>query len=91
MPHMHAAEKYIRKTKRNTERNSLITGQMRAAVKSVRAAISAGKMDDARTSYGTAVSRLDRAARKGVIKKNTAARTKSRLARALSASTAAAK
>lgn len=85
MPHLHAASKYVRTSKRNATKNALILGPMRTAVKDVRSAITAGKIDDARKAFTTAVSKLDRAARKGIIKKNTAARTKSRLSRAISA------
>jgi len=52
---------------------------MRTYVKKVRAAIEAGEKNAAQEAFAAAVPILDRMATKGLIHKNKAARTKSRL------------
>jgi len=52
-------------------------------VKKARILIEAGNLDEAREAVRMATSALDRAAEKGIIHKNNAARRKSRLAQAL--------
>jgi small subunit ribosomal protein S20 len=51
----------------------------RSAVKNTLELVSATKLDDAKTALKSAVKAIDKAAQKKVIKKNTAARKKSRL------------
>jgi small subunit ribosomal protein S20 len=50
-------------------------------VKNARTAITEGTAEDARTATLKAISALDRAAQKGILHKNNAARRKSRLMR----------
>ena len=64
-------------------RNRAFRGSARAAVRAARASIEAGAPDKAAVLL--AISRLDKAAEKGVIHKNNAARRKSRLMKALAA------
>ena len=52
---------------------------MKTQIKKVISALRDGKIDVAETEYRAAASHLDRAAGKGVIHKNNAARRKSRL------------
>ena len=52
-------------------------------MKKARILIEAGNLDEAREAVRMATSALDRAAEKGIIHKNNAARRKSRLAQAL--------
>lgn len=56
--------------------------------KEVRKLIAAGKGADAAKSLSAAYKAIDKAAKRGVIKKNTASRKKSRLAAALKRATA---
>ena len=79
MPIKKSAKKYMRVTKRKTIRNKKIKGALRSAVKNVREAVLAGKTEDAKLWLEKAIKFIDKAAQKGVIKKNTAARKKSRL------------
>ena len=64
-------------------RNRTVKGSVRAAVKRTRTQIEDGELDAARDSIEVAMSRLDRAAKKGIIHPNNAARRKSRLMRQL--------
>jgi small subunit ribosomal protein S20 len=79
MPIKKAAKKYMRVTAHKTEKNRKIKGQFRSAIKATKEAITKGEGDKAKESFKKAQQALDKAAQKKVIKKNTAARTKSRL------------
>lgn len=69
----------MRVTKKKTVRNKKIKGVFRNAVKKVREAVLAGNKEDAKNWLKTAIKSIDKAAQKGIIKKNAAARKKSRL------------
>ena len=71
-------------------RNRAFRGSARAAVIKAQEAIGAGSSDATKAAVTAAISRLDKAAEKGVIHKNNAARRKSRLMKALAAAPAAA-
>ena len=62
-------------------RNTHIRSSMRTFVKQVRAAVAAGNQDEAKAALERAVPFIDKAATKGVIKKATASRKISRLAK----------
>lgn len=79
MPIKKSAKKYMRVTAKKTLRNKKIKGVFRGAVQKTRLATAAGKTEDAQKWLKTAIKSLDKAAQKKVIKKNTAARKKSRL------------
>jgi small subunit ribosomal protein S20 len=76
VPNLASAKKHQRKSAAATIRNRAQRAELRTALKKARAA---GASDDVRI---TAARLLDRAARKGLIHKNTAARHKSAIARA---------
>lgn len=82
MPRIKSAKKRMRQTRTRTARNRAQRSQLRTAVKKVRAV--AGT-PDAPQALRTAEKLLDRAARKRLVHPNTAARQKSRLARAAKA------
>lgn len=79
MPIKESAKKYMRVTERKTERNKIVKGTFKGAIKKTREAVKAGLIDDAQKWLKTAIKSLDKAAQKKVLKKNTAARKKSRL------------
>ncbi len=66
-------------------RNRTFRGSSRAAVNRARVALESGNADTSKAAVLEAISRLDKAAEKGVIHKNNAARHKSRLMKALAA------
>ncbi len=82
-----SAIKRVRSNNRKRIRNKITRTGTRSAVRSAREALSkgAGAATDARTATLEAVSALDKAAEKGVIHKNNAARRKSRLMKKLAA------
>lgn len=72
----------IKRNKQNEKRrlrNRVYAGRARTFVKKARTAIEDGTVEDARQATLQAISALDRAAEKGIIHKNNAARRKSRL------------
>lgn len=72
----------IKRNKQNEKRrlrNRMYRGTTRAAVRDARSAIEAGDAEESRTAVLDAISALDKAASKGVIHKNNAARRKGRL------------
>jgi len=75
MANIKSAEKRIRTTAKKTARNRRVKTKLRHVIKKHRTTASAESLP------GTAAE-IDRAAAKGVIHKNTAARYKSRLAKA---------
>jgi small subunit ribosomal protein S20 len=77
MAQIKSAEKRNRQKDRRRARNRLVLGAMRSALKRARAAVAAGDRKNA--IIKEAVKKLDSAASKGVIKKQTASRLISRL------------
>ncbi|MDD5370179.1 MAG: 30S ribosomal protein S20 [Anaerolineaceae bacterium] len=63
--------------------NRVFRGKARTFVAGARAALDTGNVDEARKATIQAISALDKAAEKGVIHKNNAARRKSRLMKRL--------
>ena len=66
-------------TERKTLRNKAVKGVFKSAIKKTRETVAAGDVAKAQELLRAAIKALDKAAQKKVIKKNTAARKKSRL------------
>lgn len=85
MPNKAAAEKYLRASQRRRMRNkpvrTVARHSVRTALEAIEDAGESDSWDDADAALREAVSALDRAAQKGVVHANTAARRKSRLLR----------
>lgn len=79
MPIKKAAKKYARITKKRTIRNKITIGKYKSAIKKTKKAVLEGNSENAQKWFLASVKSLDKAVQKGVIKKNTAARGKSRL------------
>ena len=78
----------IKRNKQNEKRrlrNRIFRGRARTYVKRARIQIEDGNMDEARTATLEAIRALDKAAKKGILHKNNAARRKSRLMHHLAA------
>lgn len=85
MPNTRSAAKRARQSERRRQRNQAVKSATRTAVRRTREALEAGDIQVAATRLRDAAAALDRAAKKGVIHPNQAARRKSRLARRLNA------
>ncbi len=81
MPNIRSAKKRMRQSVKARERNRKQRSALRTTVKKTHAAT--GSADQIAAALREAEAALDRGARKGLIHKNTAARQKSRLAKAL--------
>ena len=74
-----SALKRARQTEKRTANNRLNKSRLRTELRKLRAAISAGNPEEAKTALRGAVSTLDKSVQKGVLHKNTASRYKARL------------
>lgn len=78
----------IKRNRQNTKKrahNRIFRGSARTAVRKANVAIENGNAEEARAAAMIAVQALDKAAAKGIIHKNNAARRKSRLMQQLNA------
>jgi small subunit ribosomal protein S20 len=80
-----STEKRILQAERSRQRNKAVKTRMRSAVKDLRGAVAEGDSEKAKSLLARTVPLLDSTARKGGIHRNAAARTKSRLEKAVAA------
>lgn len=83
MPNTKSAAKAMRQAITRKAHNLQVKDKFKFAVKEVKKLIAAGQKSDAMEAMKAAMSTLDKAAKKHVIKKGSASRKKSRLAKAL--------
>lgn len=79
-----SAQKRVRQSLKRRERNRAVRTEVRNTVKAVRTAISDGNTANAQSRLRAAEKTLRKAASKGVLKRETADRSVSRLAKAVS-------
>lgn len=85
MANIKSAIKRNRQNEKRRVRNRIFRGRARTFVKKARVAIEEGQVESAREATLEAIRALDKAAQKGILHKNNAARRKSRLMRSLAA------
>jgi len=85
MPHTPSAAKRLRKSEKRRRQNRAVAKNLKANRKSLDAAIKAGDAAKTQDELKTTQAALDRAATKGYIHPNKAARLKSRLVKKLRA------
>jgi small subunit ribosomal protein S20 len=88
MPHTKSAAKRLRQSEKRRQRNRTWIKQVKKQTRAVADALKGGDAAKGGTELTAAASKLDKAAAKGVIHKNKAARMKSRLARKANAAAA---
>ena len=81
MPIKKAAKKFMRVTKRKVTINKKTKEALRLSLKETHIHLKASDVKSAKDAYQKAQQKIDKAAKAGLIKKNTAARKKSRLAK----------
>ena len=86
MPIKKAAYKELRKAKKRHFANIATRSELRTLAKTFESLLSNKKTDEAKKALSELVSKIDRAASKGVIKNNSASRKISRLMKKLSSS-----
>lgn len=79
MPVTKTAKKALRQNKTRYAKNQAQNAEMKKEIKSFRKLVDAKKMDEAAKQLPVVFQKLDKAAKTGLIKKNTANRMKSRL------------
>ena len=85
MPNSSSAKKSLRQNHRRRDRNRTQRSALRTLIKKCRSAIDAGDVAAAESAYQAAQKELDQAGAKRLIHPNAAARTKSRLSKAIKA------
>ena len=80
-----SALKQMRQGLKHRDRNRRNLSQLKGQIKKLRTALSAGKNDEAKKLLDETAGEIDRAAKKGIIHDNAAARYKSRLSRRFNA------
>lgn len=83
MANIKSSEKRARTAKVRTARNRSLKSAVKTTAKKFIMAVDAGDIEKAKSAFIVAEKQLDKAATKGVIHKNTAARRKSKLAKKL--------
>ena len=84
MANIASAKKRVRQARKRTLQNNKVKSQIRYSVKKFLEAINSADSDNIQASFKEAIKIIDKAASKGVIHKNAAARKKSSLYKSLS-------
>lgn len=87
MPNIKSAIKRVKVTETKTLKNTIKKSALKTTIKKCKEAIATGE-NTAADTYKVATKALDKAAANNLMHKNTAARKKSRLAKALNAASA---
>jgi len=85
MPSSLSSKKRLRQNEVRRQRNRSVKSNMQTQIRKLREAIDSGEVDASEAQFRVATKKLDQAAAKNVIHPNKAARTKSRLSRAIKA------
>lgn len=81
MPNTKSAEKRIRQTEKRTARNRRLKSMVKTSIRRFEESVQSGDAEAAKIKLLSATRQIDKAAAKGVMHKNTAARKKSQLTR----------
>ena len=85
MPNIASQIRQLRTDVKRTSRNKAIRTECKSSVTKAEKKITAGNADEAKTAALNAITTLDKAAGKGIIHPNNAARRKARLVKKLNA------
>ena len=85
MPNIKSAVKRVSIIEKKTLQNNMIKSEYKTAVRKFEAAVAAGNKEEAEKLLKAATKKVDGACSKGIIKKNTASRKKSNMAKKLNA------
>lgn len=80
MANIKSAKKRIKVTEKKTLRNKMIKSALKTTIKKYDVVLTEGNKEEALVSFNNVAKALDMAASKGIVHKNKASRTKSRLA-----------
>ena len=85
MPNLANAKKALRQSKRHAEHNKIVHSEIKSLKTHIRKALADNKLEDAQKLIRDLTKKIDKAAGRGIIKKNTAARVKSRTMKKINA------
>jgi small subunit ribosomal protein S20 len=88
MPNIKSAIKRVKKSEENRAQNHAVKAAMRTSIKTFNAKVEANDAAAAKEAFLSATKKIDKAASKGLIHQNKAAREKSRLSQKLNGLTA---
>ena len=83
MPNIKSAVKRVKVSEKRRLRNKMLNSRLKTTIKSFNLALTENRVDDAKANFPKVVKTIDMAVTKGILHKNTAARKKSTLQRAL--------
>lgn len=86
MPVIESAKKRLRQNKKRRKENKTFKKKMKESIKEIRALVEDGSLEEAEEKLPTTYKAIDKAAKKGVIKKKNASRKKSRLTKLINKS-----
>lgn len=81
MPNIKSAEKRVRQNIKRELRNRRTKSMLKTSIRRFEESLQSGDVEEAKVKLNAAVRQIDRAAARGVVHKNNAARKKSRLSR----------
>jgi small subunit ribosomal protein S20 len=90
MPIKHSALRQIRRDRKRHQRNQAVRAELKTLTKQLVRLLREKKTADVTQALRAVVSKLDRAASKGILHRNTASRSKARLAQRVQRAAAAA-
>ena len=85
MANLQSSKKRIRSNIKREQRNVAVRTSIKTAIKKVEEAVAGGDKETAQANFSKALSVMDSAVARGIMKKNTASRKKSRLAKKINA------
>ena len=85
MPNIKSAKKRVLTNKRQCEENVLVNSRMKNSIKKLEKTIQEGNKKESEKELNVTLKNIDKALNAGLIKKNTAARRKSRLTKSVNA------
>ncbi|WP_410207783.1 30S ribosomal protein S20 [Fusobacterium sp.] len=80
MANIKSAKKRVLVAERNRVRNQAVKSRIKTMIKKVLTAVELNETENAKVALANVYKELDKAVTKGIVKKNTASRKKSRLA-----------
>jgi small subunit ribosomal protein S20 len=89
LPNIKSAEKQVRTSAKRRLRNRAVNSQVKTSITKAEKFIFSGELEAAKEAVVVAISSLDKAAEKGIIHGNNAARRKARLTKKLNQAVAA--
>jgi len=83
MPNIKSAKKRVLTNKRQCNENVLVSSRMKNSIKNLEKEIKNGNKEESKKSLDVTLKNIDKALNAGLIKKNNAARKKSRLTKSV--------